>query len=73
MHEEINDSISNTNDILPTSIIRELKSSYVRDWSNQESKKKINNQYAVVLYQEPVNMLLKLTIELVSEDGMEVE
>ena len=73
MHEEINDSISNTNDILPTSIIRELKSSYVRDWSNQESKKKINNQYAVVLYQEPVNMLLKLTTELASEDGMEVE
>merc|ERR1712018_527240 len=70
MHKGINNAISETNDILPSSIIREIKSTQVCDWNKSELKKDIKSHNAVVLYKEPVNMLLQLK-EASAEDDME--
>jgi len=73
MHKGIKDAISETKKFLPRSIIREMKSTQVWDGNKSELKKDIKNHNMVVLYKEPVNMLLQLMNEASAEEGMEVE
>merc|ERR1712018_1027867 len=73
MHQGINDAVSETINILPSSIIREMKSTQVCDGNKSELRSDIENPNAVVLYKEPVNMLLKLMKEASGDDNMEVE
>jgi len=73
MHKGINDAVSETNNILPSSIIREIKSTQLCDGNKSELKEDIKNHNAVVLYKEPVNLLLQLMKEASDEDDMEVE
>jgi len=72
MHDDLNEAISQNNQILPNLIIRELNSNHMKNSENVVLDNDITNKSAVVLYKEPVNLVNQL-IKEASEDDMDVE
>jgi len=72
MHDDLNEAISQNNQILPNLIIRELNNDHVKNSENAVLDGEITNKNAVVLYKEPVNLVNQL-IKEASEDNMDVE
>ena len=71
MHNDLNEAISQNNQILPNLIIRELNNDHMKNSENIVSNESTNKN-AVVIYKEPVN-LVKQLIKEASEDDMDVE
>ena len=71
MHDDLNEAISQNNQILPNLIIRELNNDHMKNSENIVSNESTNKN-AVVIYKEPVN-LVKQLIKEASEDDMDVE